>query len=44
MTTGIGYNIDKVKERLGDNAPVDSWDLVFNPENMKKLKDCGVHS
>jgi putrescine transport system substrate-binding protein len=42
MTTGIGYNIDKVKERLGDNAPVDSWDLVFKPENMEKLKDCGV--
>lgn len=42
MTTGIGYNIDMVKARLGDNAPVDSWDLVFNPENMAKLKDCGV--
>lgn len=42
MTTGIGYNIDKVKERLGENAPVNSWDLVFKPENMEKLKDCGV--
>ena len=42
MTTGIGYNIDKVKERLGEDAPVNSWDLVFKPENMEKLKDCGV--
>ncbi|XKM12592.1 extracellular solute-binding protein [Orbaceae bacterium ac157xtp] len=42
MTTGIGYNIDMVKARLGDDAPVDSWDLVFKPENMEKLKDCGV--
>ena len=42
MTTGIGYNIDMVKARLGDDAPVDSWDLVFKPEYMEKLKDCGV--
>lgn len=42
MTTGIGYNIDMVKARLGDDAPVDSWELVFKPENMEKLKDCGV--
>lgn len=41
-TIGIGYNVDKVKAALGDGAPVDSWDLVFNPENMAKLKDCGV--
>ena len=37
MTTGIGYNIDMVEARLGENAPVNSWDLVFNPENMEKL-------
>lgn len=36
-STGIGYNIDKVKAVLGDNAPVDSWDLIFKPENMAKL-------
>lgn len=41
-TIGIGYNIDKVKAALGDDAPVDSWDLVFKPENMEKLKSCGV--
>ncbi len=41
-STGIGYNIDKVKAVLGDNAPVDSWDLIFKPENMAKLKKCGV--
>ncbi|MDX2298598.1 MAG: extracellular solute-binding protein [Xanthomonadaceae bacterium] len=41
-TTGIGYNVDKVKQALGDNAPVDSWDLVFKPENISKLKGCGV--
>jgi len=41
-TIGIGYNVDKVKAALGEDAPVDSWDLVFKPENIEKLKDCGV--
>ena len=41
-TVGIGYNVDKVKAVLGDNAPVDSWDLIFKPENLAKLHDCGV--
>ncbi|MGH8485775.1 MAG: extracellular solute-binding protein, partial [Pseudomonas sp.] len=41
-TNGIGYNVDKVKAVLGDNAPVDSWDLLFKPENIEKLKSCGV--
>ena len=42
-TTGIGVNLGKVKEALGEDAPVDSWDLVFDPANMEKLADCGVH-
>ncbi len=41
-TTGIGYNVEKVKAALGDDAPVDSWELVFTPENMSKLASCGV--
>ncbi len=41
-TTGIGYNVDKVKERLGD-VPMNTWDIVFKPENLSKLKDCGVY-
>ncbi len=43
-TTGIGYNVKRIKEIFGDNAPVDSWELVFKPENMEKLKKagCGV--
>lgn len=41
-TTGIGYNPDLVAKALGHDAPVNSWDLVFNPENMAKLADCGV--
>ncbi|MDQ0315250.1 polyamine ABC transporter substrate-binding protein [Amorphus orientalis] len=41
-TTGIGYNVDKVKERLGDDAPLNSWALVFDPANAEKLADCGI--
>lgn len=41
-TTGIGYNVEKVKAALGEDAPVDSWALVFEPENLAKLKGCGV--
>ncbi len=42
-TTGIGVNINKVKEVLGEDAPVDSLALVFDPANMEKLASCGVH-
>ncbi|MAS25548.1 MAG: spermidine/putrescine ABC transporter substrate-binding protein PotF [Oceanospirillaceae bacterium] len=40
-TIGIGYNVDAVKKRLGDQ-PVDSLDILFKPELSAKLKDCGV--
>ncbi|MCO4759591.1 MAG: extracellular solute-binding protein, partial [Oceanospirillaceae bacterium] len=33
-TTGIGYNPKQVAEVLGEDAPVDSWELVFNPKYM----------
>jgi putrescine transport system substrate-binding protein len=41
-TIGYGYNVAKVKEALGDAAPVDSWDLIFKPENAEKLASCGI--
>ncbi|KAA5841274.1 spermidine/putrescine ABC transporter substrate-binding protein PotF [Pseudomonas sp. FW305-25] len=41
-TVLIGFNPAKVKAALGDNAPVDSWDLIFKEENISKLKQCGV--
>ena len=42
-TTGIGVNVDKVKDALGEDAPLDSLALVFDPANMEKLQSCGVH-
>lgn len=41
-TTGIGYNVAKVKAALGD-MPIDSWDVLFKPENAEKLKSCGIN-
>jgi putrescine transport system substrate-binding protein len=41
-TTGIGFNVKKARDILGD-AKVDSWDIVFKPETIAKFKDCGVH-
>ncbi|WP_179405608.1 polyamine ABC transporter substrate-binding protein [Burkholderia guangdongensis] len=41
-TDGIGYNVQAVKKALGDNAPVDSWSLIFDPANLSKLQGCGV--
>lgn len=41
-TTGIGYNIDKIQKIFGNTDVVNSWDLVFKPENLAKLKGCGV--
>lgn len=42
-TTGIGVNLAKVKEVLGEDAPISSLSLVFDPANMEKLASCGVH-
>jgi putative spermidine/putrescine transport system substrate-binding protein/putrescine transport system substrate-binding protein len=40
-TNGIGYNVDKVKQVLGIDH-IDSWAVMFEPENLKKLQQCGV--
>ena len=40
-TTGIGYNVAKIAERMPD-APTDSWDMIFDPDVVSKFADCGV--
>ncbi len=42
-TTGIGYNVAAVHRILGPDAVIDSWAMVFKPENLAKFQDCGVH-
>ena len=40
-TTGYAWNVDMVRERLPDH-PMDSGDILFDPEVVSKLADCGV--
>jgi putrescine transport system substrate-binding protein len=42
-TTGIGYNVKKMHQILGDSATIDRWNVVFKPEQLARLKDCGIH-
>ncbi len=41
-TTGLGYNEEKILERMPD-APVTSWRMLFDPEISSKFADCGIH-
>ena len=40
-TTGIGYDVAKIKARLTD-APVDSWRMRYDPAVLARFQDCGV--
>src|SRR5215472_9463853 len=40
-TTGIGVNPDRVK-KLAPDAPMDSWDLLFKPDNARRIAPCGI--
>lgn len=41
-TTGIGYNVNQIAAILGEDAKVDSWSLLFDPEIAGKLAGCGI--
>ena len=41
VTSGPGYNVAKIKERMPD-APVDSLRMFYDPAVIAKFKDCGV--
>ena len=41
ITSGPGYNSEKIKQRLPD-APVDSWRMLYDPAVVSKFADCGV--
>lgn len=40
-STGYAWNADMVRERLPDH-PMDSMDVLFDPNVVSKLADCGV--
>ena len=38
---GFAYNVDMIRARMPD-APVDSLDMIFKPELIRRFADCGV--
>lgn len=38
---GFAYNVDAIRARMPD-APVDSLDLIFNPQMISRFAGCGV--
>jgi putrescine transport system substrate-binding protein len=38
---GFAYNVDMIQARMPD-APIDSLDMIFKPEIVKRFADCGV--
>ena len=41
LTSGPGYNVAKIKERMPD-APVDSLRMIYDPKVVSRFQDCGV--
>lgn len=41
-TSGLGLNEAKIKA-LNPDAPVDSWALLFDPQELEKISGCGVY-
>jgi len=43
-TNGYGYNEGRIRKILGDDAPVDSWAMVFDPQVTARLAagGCGI--
>ena len=40
-TIGLGADVDKIRA-VAPDAPLDSWDLLFRPENAKRIAACGI--
>jgi putrescine transport system substrate-binding protein len=40
-TMGLGFNETKIKA-VAPDAPLDSWNLLFKPENAKRIAACGI--
>jgi len=40
-TSGVGYNVKKIAERMKD-APVDSFAMFYDPKIASKFADCGI--
>jgi len=41
-TNGLGYNVTKARQALGDQANLSSWSTLFDPAQAEKLQSCGI--
>ena len=41
-TNGLGYNVTKARQALGDRADLSSWSTLFDPAQAEKLQSCGI--
>lgn len=41
-TNGLGYNVTRVRQILGEDAPLGRWDMLFDPKYASQLKGCGI--
>jgi len=41
-TSGLGYNVTRVRELVGEDAPLNEWEMLFNPEYAARLQSCGI--
>jgi len=41
-SVGMTYNLDMVKERLGEDVDLEDLGVIMNPETAAKLADCGI--
>lgn len=40
-TIGLGANVERIRT-VAPDAPLDSWDLLFKPENAQRIAACGI--
>ncbi|MGE4063134.1 MAG: extracellular solute-binding protein [Rhodospirillaceae bacterium] len=41
-TLGLAFDQAKIAARQPADAPLDTWSVLFNPDRLAKLSDCGV--
>lgn len=41
-STGLGLNEPAVRQALGPDVPLDTWAVLFDPANARRLAGCGI--
>jgi len=41
-TNGLGFNVTRAREILGADAPLNRWELLFDPKQAEKFRACGI--